>query len=213
MGGIVRPVSGSDVPAGGTLIDVGGAGERSAMPFWQGRLGYSRPLANDKTVAFGISAHYGKEDHRLPAFSKEINSSAIAGDFIVPLGKAITMQGEVFTGSNLDSFQGGINQGFELFTTNIESLDTTGGWVQISVTPPQSKNLSFHVAYGLDDPEEKGSASNVQRLCNSTWMGSIFYRFSKQFQTAIEYNHITTEYFQSGDNSADVVNFAVGFWF
>jgi hypothetical protein len=218
-GGIVRPVSGSDIFSGGTLTDTAGAGERSGMPFWQGRFGYSRTVAQNKTISFGVSAHYGQEDHRFsPSNEQEIDSWAVAGDFLIPIGSAFSIQGEIFSGSNLDSFQGGINQGFEtslekILPAPIIPLDTSGGWIQLSATPLQDKNLSFHLAYGVDDPKETGGFSGADRVKNSTWMASAMYKFSKHFQTAVEYNHITTEYVQSGKNSASVINVAIGLWF
>lgn len=218
--GIIRPVSGSDVPIGGTLTDTSGAGERSGMPFWQGRVFYTKPI-DQKALTLGFSGHYGKENYKLGTTTiteKDLTTWAVAGDFVVPIGKAVSVQGEMYTGSNLDSFMGGINQGFKLAgtsfadATDITAIDTAGGWIQLSVTPPSMSTVTFNVSYGVDNPDDKTLAKG-QRSENSTWMGSVICKPSKYFQTAFEYSRISTKYYNGVDNDANVINVAFGLWF
>ncbi len=219
-GGIVRPVGGSDVPAGGTLIDTAGAGERSSMPFWQGRLFHSRPSGN-KTLALGLSGHYGQENYKLGTTTiseSDLDTWAVAGDFQIPMGDTFTVQGELFTGSNLDSFQAGINQGFSLNGTNfgdstsINPIDSNGGWVQLSVAPAKCKDFTFHLAYGIDNPDD-GVLSRGQKSENASVMASVFYKPTKHFQTAFEYSWIRTKYKLLESNDASVINVAFAFTF
>jgi hypothetical protein len=222
---LIRPVGGSDVPAGGTLTDAAGAGERSSIPFTQARLFYTRPVSG-KTLGLGLGGHYGRENHRygvvtgLSSTIREatLNSWAVAGDFQVPLGKWFSVQGEFFDGSNLDSFQGGINQGTSFKADNpadpnaITAIDTRGGWVQFSLTLPGRPDLSFHVGYGIDDPED-ADLMKGQRSENSAWLATVLFKPSKYFQTALEYSRMKTKYLQGGVNNADSVQLGVGFYF
>ena len=217
--GILRPVGGSDTPDGGSLIDLGGAGERSGIPFTQARLFYSRQL-NEKPLTLGFSAHYGKEEYKLGATATEtdIDTWAVAGDFQVPIGNIVQLQGEFFSGSNLDSFQGGVNQGFSLNgasfpdSNTIQPIDSSGGWIQLLFTPQIGRDITFYIAYGIDNPDD-ADLTIGQRAENETIMAGFIYKLSKYFQTGFEYNRITTKYFSAGENDAHALNLAIGFWF
>lgn len=219
--GIVRPVTGTLVVRGGTMIDFAGPGERSGMPFFQTRVFYTKPVGQ-KTLAAGFSAHYGQESYKTgPSTSivnKDLDTWAVAGDFQIPMGSLFSVQGEIYTGSNLDSFMGGINQGFSLNvpfsdpTVAITAIDSTGGWFQASLTPPQNEKLTFNVAYGIDNPDD-ADLSKGQRSENWTIMANAIYKFSKNFQAGFEYDRMNTKYSGLPENSADVVNIAFGFWF
>lgn len=214
--GMVRPVAGSDPTDPGSFIDVSGAGERSSMPFLQARVFYTKPVAQ-KTMALGLSMHYGKESYKLSTSTitrKKVNTRAIAGDFQLPIGKALSIQGEVFTGTNLDSFQGGINQGVAVneASAGVATIDATGGWVQLSLTPPQKKALSFHVTYGIDRPDKEHLKAG-QRSENSTVMAGLFYKPTGNFQTAIEYALIDTKYHLGKENEATILNVTFAYTF
>jgi hypothetical protein len=211
--GLIRPVGGSDVPAGGSLTDLGGAGERSGIPFVQSRVYYSRP-SGEKTLTLGFSAHYGKEEYKTgtPPLEEDVSTWAVAGDFQIPLGSMFSAQGEIFTGSNLDSFQAGINQGIRMNPDSVTAIDTKGGWAQFSFLPPQNTNLTFNIAYGIDDPDDADLAKG-QRSENATIMAGVHYKASKYFQAAFEYSRINTKYLAGSENDANVVNLAFGLWF
>jgi hypothetical protein len=215
--GIIRPVAGSDVITGGTLVDTAGAGERSGMPFFQSRLYYS-----GKNAGAGFSTHYGRENYKLGPSNavKEVNldSWAVAGDFQASLGAMFRVQGEIFTGSNLDSFQGGINQGFSINApsfaeaTSIRAIDTTGGWIQFSVIPPKYNNVSFNIAYGIDHPNDT-DLSQGQRSENSGVMANVIWKHTKHFHSAYEYSYMKTKFKGLPENHASVINVAFGFFF
>jgi hypothetical protein len=222
---LIRPVGGSDVPAGGTLTDAAGAGERSSIPFTQARAFYTRPLAG-KNLSLGLGGHYGKEKPRYSSVTGEtstireatLNSWAVTGDFQIPLGQWFSVQGEFFDGSNLDSFQGGINQGTSFKADNpadpnaITAIDTRGGWVQLSFAPSGTPHLSYHVGYGIDDPDD-ADLMKGQRTENTAWLATVIYRPSKYFQAGLEYSRMKTKYLQGGTNNADSVQLGVGFYF
>ncbi|MBI2840253.1 MAG: hypothetical protein HYX75_18200 [Acidobacteria bacterium] len=214
--GMVRPVAGSDPTEPGSFVDVSGAGERSSMPFLQGRAFYTKTLS-EKTIAVGVSMHYGKESYKFGTTTitrKKVDTWAVAADFQIPLGKAVGIQGEIFTGTNLDSFQGGINQGVSVneSAADVVTIDATGGWVQLSVTPPQKKELTFHLTYGTDRPDNELLKAG-QRSENSTLMAGLFYKPAASFQTAVEYALINTRYRLGKKNDASVLNVAFAFTF
>lgn len=214
--GLVRPVGGSDPSEPGAFVDVAGAGERSGMPFIQGRAFYATP-AFGKTLAVGLSGHYGQESYKFGTTTittDDATTWAVAGDFQVPLGAALALQGEVFTGTNLDSFQGGVNQGVVASDAlaTATPIDTKGGWVQLSVTPPGNKKLAFHLTYGMDDPDDDTLRAG-QRAQNQTLMASVFYKPTANFQCALEYSRLDTKYRSGEANDASVVNLALAFSF
>src|SRR5262249_31761963 len=104
--GAVRPVGGSDPDTPGASLDAAGAGGRSGQPFWQGRAYYTRPVGQ-KTLAIGLSGHHGQESYRIGTAGQnaDVDTWAVDGDLQIPLGRWLSIQGELFTGSNLDSFQ------------------------------------------------------------------------------------------------------------
>lgn len=214
--GLLRPVGGSDPSEAGALIDTAGAGERSGFPFVQARAFYARPMRG-KTLGVGLSAHYGKESYKFgtTAITKdEATTWAAAADFQAPLGDALSVQGEIFTGTNLDSFQGGVNQGVATndALATATAIDAKGGWVQVSFAPPGHKKLSFHLAYGIDDPDDNALKAG-QRAKNSTLMASVFYKPTANFQWALEYSRLNTEYRLGQTNDASILNLAFAFSF
>lgn len=161
--------------------------------------------------------HYGKESYKFGTTTitrKKVDTWAVAADFQIPLGKAVGIQGEIFTGTNLDSFQGGINQGVSVneSAADVVTIDATGGWVQLSVTPPQKKELTFHLTYGTDRPDNELLKAG-QRSENSTLMAGLFYKPAASFQTAVEYALINTRYRLGKKNDASVLNVAFAFTF
>jgi len=214
--GLVRPVGGSDPSEAGSFVDVAGAGERSGIPFLQGRAFYSRP-ASGRTLAVGLSAHYGKESYKFgttTVSTDEAKTWAVSGDLQLPLGAALSLQGEAYTGTNLDSFQGGVNQGVvsSEAAATATPIDTRGGWLQVSVTPPQSKKLAFHLAYGIDDPDDDTLRAG-QRTLNRTLMASVAHKPTANFQWALEYSRLETKYRSGQTNQASVVNLGLALSF
>src|SRR5262249_24727854 len=63
QGGVLRPASGVDTPAAGSLADLPSlAGERSGHPFYQARIAITTPLVASKSLTLGVSGHYGRID-------------------------------------------------------------------------------------------------------------------------------------------------------
>lgn len=214
--GLIRPVAGGDPTVVGAFVDEAGAGERSSQPFLQARAFYTKPVAG-KPLTLGVSTHYGKESYKFGTTTvtrKKVDTWAVAGDFQVPAGSAVSFQGEIYAGSNVDSFQAGVNQGVNVDepAQTVTVIDSVGGWVQFSLTPPQKKSMSFHVAYGVDNPDD-GVLKAGQRSENSTLMASVFYKPTANFQTAVEYNLIKTKYAKGKENDASVLNLAFAFMF
>jgi hypothetical protein len=212
---LVRPVAGSDPDAPGAFVDAAGAGERSGTPFVQGRLFYTRPV-QARTLGLGLSGHYGQESHRLGTGASvsdhDADSWGVAGDLQLPIGKVLLLQGEAWTGENLDSFQGGINQGVLVHGSEVAPLSASGGWAQLSLTPPSVKTVSLHLGAGIDDLDEEDLAPGM-RARNRSFMGSVIWKPTAQWQAAFEYGHVSTNYAGLGENSGSVVNVAFGLTF
>jgi hypothetical protein len=214
---LVRPVAGSDADAPGAFVDAAGAGERSGQPFLQARVFYTRPRQG-KVLGLGLSGHYGQESHRLGSGTSvtdhDVDTWALAADLSLPLGTALALQGEAWTGENLDSFQGGINQGVLTRESprGVEALAGHGGWAQLSLTPPATKKVSFHLAAGVDDPDDDHLGRGA-RARNRTLLASVLWKPTPQYQAALEYGHVATRWAGLDDNSGSVVNVAFALTF
>lgn len=198
------------------------AGERSRMPALETRLSYQRgdlqSASNNAYLTFdpepfqvGLGVHYGRQlavaaNDVLKTPGTTINSVAVAGDYIVPLGKMMTLKGEVFWGRSLGGLGGGIVQGivFPFYGSNAIGVRSIGGWSQLQIRP--TTNIAVHLAYGLDDPYNKDLAgtrfdlaAGTSRAANRTFSGNILYRLRNNFIISAEYRFMQTHFTDSTD--------------
>src|SRR5262249_22762465 len=133
QGGVLRPASGVDTPAAGSLADLPSlAGERSGHPFYQARIAITTPLVASKSPPLGVSGHYG----RIDTGPNTVDSWGEAIDYVVPLHAKVALSGELWVGSNLAPFQAGIAQGVALVNNNhFNKIGAGGGWTQLAITP------------------------------------------------------------------------------
>lgn len=183
--GILRAVSGGDAPAAGSLLDLPSlSGERAVHPIYQTRLAFSAP-ALGKTLTLGISGTYGRENTGLNL----IDSWGTAIDYSLPLHAKVGLKGELFIGSNLDTFQAGIFQSAALAGQRFRKIDTGGGWIELAITA--TERWSLNIGYGQDDPENRDLNLGM-RAKNQLWWANIFYKVHPNVVIALEYNYFDT---------------------
>jgi len=191
-----RPMSGNlkyDSYTGGDL-DIVDDGERSGRPWLMGRVWYST-----KMLTASISGHYGKESIAdLAATKHDMTTYSANADVVLNLGK-LSLTGRVFSGENLNTFFGGVVQGYVTGSTTVTNIAAQGGWAQ--AVYQVSPKWALTAGAGLDDPDDThlvtGARSrNFWKYGNLTWkpVGELAFMF--------EVNHLTTDYIaqDSGTN-------------
>jgi hypothetical protein len=221
QGGVLAPQTGDFNSA---FFYQPGSGALSETPFLQGRAAVTLAnfAASKKVATVGVSGHFGKSRVTTP-IDRELDSNAIALDFVLPIGTKVTVQGEAFTGTNLGGFQAGVFQGLvadgavpgptgALVLDGPRALDTTGGWVQVTaaVTPA----VTVHGGFGTDDPDDADfltATRRESRLENTALSFGFQHKASAQISWGVEYRRMETTYLIAGDKDVSHVN--VGFTF
>jgi len=182
-GSIAEPVGGIH---GGDL-DGNGTDDatRSQMPQIALKSIYSTKLGNGKTAEFGVSGFYEKEN----VWNKDFDAYAFILGAKIPLSDSVTILGNWWTGSNLDSAWGGIGQGIN--TATHEAIDGQGAWVQLNYKP--NPKVWFNLGYSFDDPEDS-DLNAAQRSKNTTYLFNAYYQLFSPLRLGFEYFQTNTEY-------------------
>jgi hypothetical protein len=123
-------------------------------------------------------------------------------DLTQPVNKWLSIKSEVFTGENLNAYNGGIGQGVTTSGANqYEEIGSKGGWVAAGLGPWDKTR--FNIGVGMDDVERGNVNAGVgARTLNRSVFGNVFYSLSKSAEWAFELSHWRTEYRGSGDGDA-----------
>jgi len=167
-------------------------------------------------ITFGISGHIGEQNYKFSALAgvpsaastvrRAIKTWSANFDLDAPISKTQKIQGEVFTGSNLSTFCGGINQGIDLIRR--EGIRSSGGWLAWHSDCTEKLDVNF--GYGIDKPNEKdlvgtSSPSNgyaTARTQNQVYFVNAIYNWTPNFMTGLETSYWQTDY-QKADVSAE----------
>ncbi|MCA9734609.1 MAG: hypothetical protein H6696_15220 [Deferribacteres bacterium] len=201
---INRPMAGNikyDNFAGGSFDPVGD-GERSGMPWFMGRAWF-----NAGSAKLSASFHYGSEQindlsgnpHDKPSFSINADAEFSSG----PL--AFTIRG--FKGENLNSFFGGVFQGFSSDATSVNNVASMGGWAQAKYTI--NPKWSATIGGGLDDPED----DYVSRTRNDWFFGNIAYNAYEAVTFMLETQYLKTSYKTSDAGTSNRFQFVTYYKF
>ncbi|MCK5148194.1 hypothetical protein KAR48_15670 [bacterium] len=190
---INRPIAGNvkyDSFAGGDF-DVVGDGERSGRPWLMSRFWY-----NCKKGGVSIMGHIGWEKIVNAAVVDPMTTSysvAVEGRF--KAGK-VAFTGKGFTGKNLNSFLGGIFQGYRVSGDEIIGIRSQGGWAQAKVTfNPQW----FATVGGGMEKINKDDLVDNMRSQNQWFFGNIGRKVTKHVTFMLEVEHLTTKYAELAD--------------
>lgn len=131
-------------------------GEESRLPDFQGRAGYSFPIAKDRNLSFGISGFYGFMKTARPVAGRtEFHSQLINVDFTVPFAAFIALRGEGWWGRNMSDVRGGAGQGVTAATGR--EVRGRGGWSEANIK--LSRYFSFNPGFSTDDPVDRDLAN------------------------------------------------------
>ena len=158
---------------------------------FQGLIGMSTPF-NGSRFSLDVWGHYADEDG--------FDSEAYGLSVVVPLYQDIlTLQGELWTGTNMDDIRGGIFQG----VVGGDTLDSTGGFAELNWKV--NKTLSFHGGYAVDDPDNDqlfAGTGSGSRARNETYYVGARFNFDP-VQLGIDFIHTDTEFLGAADGDLD----------
>ena len=169
-GGVFRTIGNDLTPtfslATGETADGVDDGSDAAVPSVQGRVDISSKSASGANIRVGASALYGKLNAETNLGNSESYKSwAASGHLSVNFSKSAGVLGEVFTGSNLGSYFGGI-----LNNNRIDGVEAKGGWASAWVKP--SPILKLAAGLGIDDPTDTDLTAG-DRSKNTAFFGNF----------------------------------------
>ena len=176
-----------NIPGTGSL-DNPTAGTRSTMPFFQARAALSHPM-NGSTATVGVGVHYGRE---VAGVNHHPDSWASALDFRIPVHSRLILRGEGYAGSNLISFQGGIDQGVAVVAGPpfvIHKIGDAGGWGELTVRVTTDDKNHLYFGAGTDDPVYHTLLPGSNFFRNTFYWASYFRKLTSDVTMALEWSN------------------------
>ena len=154
-------------------------GTAAVIPEFQGRLAFK--LFGNHTV--GFSGHYAireiAENSSYKAWSSNIDINSRISNYI-------TLNGNLYVGSNVASMLGGIGN-----TSTLEGVDTQGGWINLKIKPNSKTSIS--TGFSMDDPCDCDLEDGM-RSKNTTIFANVYQDILQGFKVGFEVSNWTTEY-------------------
>lgn len=191
-------------------LDPIGDGEYTAMPWMMGRLWV--PAGN---ATISVSGHYGQEQiDDVLGNHHDMDTYSINGDIVLKNG-AFSFAARGFYGENLNSFLGGILQGFTRAGVNddgvleasdecVSNVAAMGGWAQVGYKFNEKKSIV--IGGGMDDPDEADLLPGM-RDRNDWFFAKLSCNVTKTFSTHLGVDYMKTSYM---DNYPLVENATTG---
>lgn len=196
-------------------------GEASGQPAYATRLAWTKEI-HGQNMTLGAGGYYGRQDW---GFGRSVDGWAGTLDFSLPLGKSFGFTSQFYRGRAIGGLGGGLGQtavwNGSLFdpATRVVGLSSIGGWAQLKYKA--TTKLQFNGAFGQDNPfagdlrEYGGSqtyyASPLAR--NQSAFVNFLYQPRSDIVLSLEYRRLKTFTLDSGANTANIVNFSVGYIF
>lgn len=191
-----RPMAGNvkyEDYAGGDFDPVDD-GERTGLPWLM-----SRCWVKLGPTTFSVSGHYGQEQiNDLTAKPHDVDTYSINVDAVVNQGPfSFTVRG--FYGENLNSFFGGVFQGYTRDSTDVRNIASMGGWAQMIYK--FNDDWAATLGGGMDDPDDDDLTAGM-RSKNDWVFGNVAYTIQKALTLMFECAYLKTSYLQgeAGDN-------------
>jgi hypothetical protein len=219
QGGILDSLSG-DIPFSPTERTPTW-GENSGQPAYAARIAWTQKI-HGQDLVLGFGGYYGRQDW---GFHRDIDSWASMMDLTLPLGSRFELTGQFYRGRALGGLGGGIGQSalwngpFASPTTEIEGLNSMGGWAQLKFKA--TSKLQFNGAYGQDNPYASdlrayGGNENLYGAPlskNQSGFVNFIYQPRSDIVFSLEYRKIRTFLLDSNSHSANLVNLSLGYIF
>ena len=206
--GITRNI-GHNLDAGPLIRDGLDDGADSAVPTFQGRLGFGTPFGEEGKLSIGVSGHYGQEKYTDPGTGEidglDTKSWSLNGDLAVKINKRFAVLAELFMGENLNQYLGGVGQGVNPVGDPLPSL---GGWwmLQFKASP----KFLFNFGYCFDNPDDSewlvpddGTRYALTDF-NSEAFGNMMYSLTGNVSLMCELAFMQTDYLEREFGASDV---------
>jgi hypothetical protein len=217
--GIMDPVTG-EAPNTGSYREAG-PGERSRQPAYGTRIAWTHNIYG-QPLRVGAAGYYGRQVY---GFNRNVDGWAGLADVELPLNHQISLSGEFYRGRALGGLYGGIGRSVlfngdpALARTEIQALDSIGGWAQLKYRP--ANKWEFNAAFGVDNPfaselryfpyaEAYGDPTLTK---NQGAFVNMIYRPRSDLLFSVEYRHLTTYSLIDGENGAGHLNLMMGVLF
>jgi len=161
-------------------------GTDNAIPTFQGIVDVKHNWTENGWFRAGVSGMWGqmKAETNLGG-SEKYESWVASGHLMISFPQGYGFSGEVFSGTNLAKYNGGILQ-----ASTIDGVDAQGGWV--SAWAKVAPKFKLGAGYGLDDPKDEDISAG--RAKNTCYYGNIIYSFIPQASVGLEVSQWETEY-------------------
>ena len=156
--------------------------QTSGWPELQGRVAFTLGeyrCPDAMPIIFGISGHIGEEQFDVlegdglgPLDDVGRQTWSFNLDLTMPINERLKLTGELFMGSNLASYMGGILQGID--RTRFNAVRSRGGWIDLEWH--WSEPIYSHVGYSYDDPINSDLTSG--RIYNGAYYVNFLHDFS-----------------------------------
>lgn len=198
-----------------------GPGESSGQPAYGVRTAWTGSLFG-RPVTLGAGGYYTRQAWQFDHYS---DGWAGMADWQIPLTSRFALSGEFYRGRAIGGIGGSggrsvlVNGDPTLAQTEVNSLDTIGGWSQLKFKA--SEKLEFNAAFGLDNP----TASEVRGASGTEmYVGPLFtqnrggfvnfiFRPRSNLLFSTEYRHLQSLQLYGIDNTAEQVNLMMGVLF
>ena len=188
-----RPMAGNikydDYAAGD--FDPVGDGERTGLPWIMGRV-----WLNPGNATLSLSGHLGKEQiSDLSGAQHDKTTFSVNADIVLKTGP-VSWTARAFMGENLNSFFGGVFQGYVRDDKSVTNIASTGGWGQAVIDI--NERWDFTLGGGIDDPDNEDLAGNGRG--KNTWLFSnVAMNYNKNLSFMLEADYLQTEYLETDD--------------
>jgi hypothetical protein len=198
-----------------------GAGEQSGQPAYAAHLSWARKMFG-RELAIGFGGYYGRQNW---GFGRNVDGWAGTTDVTVPLGAYFDVTGEFYRGRAVGGLGGAIGQTILLSgpiadpATDIQGLDSLGGWVQLKYKPVANFEINF--AYGQDNPFAgelrmyPASANYYGYLLsrNQSPFVNFIYRVRSDVLFSVEYRRLQTYPLYGNSYIANQTTMSLGYLF
>jgi len=175
-------------------FDPGDSGEDSGLPSFQGRASVTFPFLAGKKTTVGASGHYAREQYDINVSGSNLNADSWSAnlDLDMPVLAWLRVKGEIFTGQDLDAYLGGIGQGVVVANGHLTEIQSSGGWLALSLGP--CGPWSFNVGYSGEFIDSGDVTSTDARTRNSAIFGNTIYKINPNTSVGLEISRWRTEY-------------------
>lgn len=169
-------------------LSPGDTGEDSGFPTVQTSVRYT-----SEAFEVGLSGHFGQEEYDTAADGTHDVYKTWSGrlDLVIPAGIA-GLKASVWTGTNMDTYLGGIGQGVNV--SEKWTIDARGGWAMIYAGP-------INVGGGIDAPKVDQLPSGARQQNVSIFINT-FQKIHEAVKVGMELSYWQTMYKDAADGDA-----------